>query len=416
MPSPRDSVRRALLWIVTGFGVLAVYFTGVFPPFANPNELSRLQAVVAMAELGTFSIDVPVRTLGNHEDKAESGGRYYSNKAPGLAFAALPVYRALRLLLPAPRAGTGDAIFYWMRLLTVSLVCVIAVARFGSRLAARREEKSVAPIVTLAAVFGTPFLFYARSFFGHAWTAALLFLAWDVLRRGEENERRRGTALFFAAAGLLSGWAVISEYTVGPIALFLGFRAFRGRSGKKILSFGGGAAIPAALLLFYQAVCFGSPWLPSYAKESYPAYAELASRKFFGFEVPSPEVAWNYLLHPARGVLLFSPFLLWSFVGFVRWWRSREDRADCFFALAATVSPVAIYGVGLGGFVVRLGVIVLIIALLQQTAWFSVVAFIAALIPSTIALLLMEMKLISGRMQADLWAVPSGTAPPREAP
>jgi cytochrome c biogenesis factor len=72
--------------------------------------------------------------------------------------------------------------------------------------------------------------------------------------------------------------------------------------------------------------------------------------------------------------------------------------------------------VGLGGFVVRLGVIVLIIALLQQTAWFSVVAFIVALIPSTIALLLMEMKLISGRMQADLWAVPSGTAPPREAP
>ena len=88
------------------------------------------------------------------------------------------------------------------------------------------------------------------------------------------------------------------------------------------------------------------------------------------------------------------------------------------FALAATVSPVAIYGVGLGGFVVRLGVIVLIIALLQQTAWFSVVAFIAALIPSTIALLLMEMKLISGRMQADLLTVQSGTAPPapREAP
>jgi hypothetical protein len=77
-------------------------------------------------------------------------------------------------------------------------------------------------------------------------------------------------------------------------------------------------------------------------------------------------------------------------------------------ALAATISPVAIYGVGLGGFVVRLGVIVLVIALLQQTAWFSVVAFIAALIPSTIALLLMEMRLISGRMQADLWTDASG--------
>jgi hypothetical protein len=76
-------------------------------------------------------------------------------------------------------------------------------------------------------------------------------------------------------------------------------------------------------------------------------------------------------------------------------------------ALAATISPMVIYAVGLGGFLVRLGVILLVIALLQQTAWFSIVAFIAALIPSTIALLVVEMKLLSGRMQADLWADPN---------
>lgn len=79
-------------------------------------------------------------------------------------------------------------------------------------------------------------------------------------------------------------------------------------------------------------------------------------------------------------------------------------------AWAATVSPVAVYAVGMGGFVVRLGIIVAIIALLQQLDWFSVVAFIAALIPSTVALLVVEMKLVSGRMQADLWTFPSGTS------
>ena len=72
-------------------------------------------------------------------------------------------------------------------------------------------------------------------------------------------------------------------------------------------------------------------------------------------------------------------------------------------ALAATISPTVLYAVGLGGFIVRLGVIVAVIALLQQTTWFSVVAFIAALIPATVGLLVVEMKLISGRMQADLW-------------
>jgi len=53
-------------------------------------------------------------------------------------------------------------------------------------------------------------------------------------------------------------------------------------------------------------------------------------------------------------------------------------------------------------------VIVAVIALLQQTDWFSIVAFIAALIPSTVALLVVEMKLLSGRMQADLWTDASG--------
>jgi len=76
-------------------------------------------------------------------------------------------------------------------------------------------------------------------------------------------------------------------------------------------------------------------------------------------------------------------------------------------ALAATISPTVLYAVGLGGFIVRLGVIVLVIALLQQTEWFSIVAFIAALIPATVALLVVEMKLLSGRMQTDLWVDPN---------
>lgn len=76
-------------------------------------------------------------------------------------------------------------------------------------------------------------------------------------------------------------------------------------------------------------------------------------------------------------------------------------------ALAATISPTVLYAVGLGGFLVRLGVIVAVIALLQRTDWFSIGAFIVALIPSTVALLVVEMKLLSGRMQADLWTDPS---------
>jgi hypothetical protein len=76
-------------------------------------------------------------------------------------------------------------------------------------------------------------------------------------------------------------------------------------------------------------------------------------------------------------------------------------------AWAAGISPVVLYAVGLGGFILRLAVIVVVIVLLEQFAWFSVTAFVAALVPATVALLGMEMKLLSGRMQADLWTFPA---------
>ena len=76
-------------------------------------------------------------------------------------------------------------------------------------------------------------------------------------------------------------------------------------------------------------------------------------------------------------------------------------------AWTAGISPVMLYAVGLGGFVVRLAVIAIAMLLLQQLAWFSVVAFVAALVPATVALLVMEMKLLSGRMQVDLWTFPA---------
>jgi len=331
--------RLAIAAVVAAFVLSCVYFSGVFPPFSNPNDLSRFQVVVAFVETGSFSIDSVLATLGDREDKAASGGRFYSNKAPGLALAAIPLYRLLRFFLPPPDSATG-ALFVLLRLPTVSLVCVVALARFARRLSRHRDAASVAPLVAFAAAFGTPLLYYARSFFSHAWTASLLFLAWDLLRGegGGPPRERRGLAA--AGAGLLAGWAAISEYTVAPVAVLLAVRAASGRRWRTLLLFGAGAALPLALLFVYQAICFGSPFLPSYSREAYPAYAELARRSFFGFGPPSGKVVLEYLFHPARGVLVFSPFFLWAVPGFVRWFRSGRERADCAFAAAAVVVSI----------------------------------------------------------------------------
>lgn len=327
-----DPGRRARWAVVASFALSTVFFTGAFPPFSNPNELSRFEAVYAMAEEGTFAIDGAVAKLGDHEDKAASGGHVYSNKAPGLAFAAVPVYRLLRLVLPPPASGTGGPLFFFLHLLTVGLASVLAVARLARRLPPR-----AAPLVAAALALGTPFLYYARSFLSHAWSAALLFLAWDALRVAEERTNRRVGAFVFLC-GFLSGWAVLSEYTVAPIAAFLILRAGARRAWRRMAVAALGAAVPAALLLAYQAVCFGSPFTPSYAREAFPAYAELARQPLFGLTLPRPTLLLDYLFHPARGILVFSPFLAWAAAGFFQWWRSREDRPDCLFAFAGTAA------------------------------------------------------------------------------
>jgi hypothetical protein len=77
-------------------------------------------------------------------------------------------------------------------------------------------------------------------------------------------------------------------------------------------------------------------------------------------------------------------------------------------AWAARISPVVLYAVALGGFIVRLGTIVAIIVALQRLEWFSIGWFVAALVPTTLALLAFEMRTLSGRIQADLWTFPAG--------
>lgn len=313
--------------VVAAFALTTVYFSGLFPPFANPNELSRLETVYAAVELSTFRIDGAIAVLGDHEDKAISEGHFYSNKAPGLALAALPVYRFLRVFFPAPHSPS-EAIFVWLRILTVSSICVLALARFQRRL----DPSPAAALTGFALAFGTPFLFYARSFFAHAWVASLLFLSWDLVRLAREREGTRRVTALLAGAGMLAGWAAISEYTVAPLALIL---ALSTRTGRRLLPLAAGAAVPLFLLLGYDAACFGSPFVLSAAREAYPGYSTLAGKGLFGFGWPSLSVAAGYLAHPARGFLLFSPFWIWAAPGFARWRRAGAERSDALVMLVA---------------------------------------------------------------------------------
>jgi len=79
---------------------------------------------------------------------------------------------------------------------------------------------------------------------------------------------------------------------------------------------------------------------------------------------------------------------------------------------AARISLTAYSAAVMGGFAVRLGVIVAIMFALNRLSWFSPLAFGLAVVPATILLLAYEMKLMAGGVGKELHL---SSQSPREA-
>ena len=73
-------------------------------------------------------------------------------------------------------------------------------------------------------------------------------------------------------------------------------------------------------------------------------------------------------------------------------------------AWAAEISVSMLALVALGGYAFRLILFTAELLALTKLPWFSPIAFTCTLVPATIALLVYEAKVLSGRMQADLWS------------
>src|SRR5947209_7983033 len=98
----RPSTRRqrigfALFWLV----LLSYAF--VIPTNPSFNSESHLYVTFGLVDHHTVQIDRYRTRLG---DIAYWNGHYYSDKAPGMSFLAVPVYAGLRALFPH-KVGTG---------------------------------------------------------------------------------------------------------------------------------------------------------------------------------------------------------------------------------------------------------------------------------------------------------------------
>ncbi len=335
----RGSAIRRLLLLT--FATLA-FFVG--RPAWNQN--SRLALTRALVERGTVQIDADHETTG---DKSWRAGHYYSDKAPGASFLAVPAYAAFHLVrtlahLPAPTVhvqpqdeaaraagadadlsnrGPGDRVVYSASFRAALYVCTLAASVAPTTLAVAavyllalgagaREREGLLVAGTYA--LSTLALPYGTSFYGHQACAGFLIAGAALVALARPGPGVVGAT---AAAGACLGVAVCSEYpalvpAVGLAiwaAVRLGWRA----AGALAL----GAAGPALGLATYHTVAFGAPWALGYDFVALPEFAAGMEVRY-GLGVPRPAVAFELLFGSYRGLLVGAPVLILALWGLAR--------------------------------------------------------------------------------------------------
>jgi hypothetical protein len=350
--------RRALILLLYTF--IAVYLLPMFPHGGSANELSRWATAASLVETGSFEMSWTEPLIGPNVDTAKIDGRTYSNKAPGTAIAAAPFYALTRLIVGPPDASNIRVSWYVMRLAIATLPLLL----LGLWLYFREVDS-----IGLATLFfATPLFIYSLLFFSHVFAAVLVYLVFRLL-----YDARYLLPLRAFWAGLIAGFAVISEFpAIFPVAVLgfgLLFTDVRERIKRTFLFILGGLPF-AAFLLLYNDALFGSPFSMSYAHESFPEWAEVASQGVFGIGFPTLSNLWLLLFSPSRGLFFFSPILLLAALAIFR----SPDRQSLrhrvkFAAIIISIIVLCGHGAAHGGWAAGARYLVIVMPLMLDSVF-----------------------------------------------
>src|SRR5205085_11137390 len=201
------------------------------------------------------------------------------------------------------------------------------------RSVAERIEPGLGTATAAALGLATLVLPFTGLFFAHVLSALLGFAAFALLWR--ERERPPRLALL-AAAGVLAGFAVTTEYPLALAGAVLGVYAIaRARPVRRGLAYAAGVAVGVAPLLAYNWWAFGSPTHVSYGDASGTGGAAHPPA-FFGVSAPRPRVALELLLS-SRGLVVLGPVIALGAAGAVLLYR-RGLRAEALVVGAVAVA------------------------------------------------------------------------------
>ena len=266
------------------------------------NAMSHFAQIRAF-DHGTPRIDAYRHTTG---DRAIYHHHYYSDKAPGLGFLLTPVYAVAHSLGLFSSDGLG------MLHLLVLFGCVIPflIIMLLARRLVERSDSGEGTAIAVTLGLGTLLLPFATMLFSHVASAAMGFGAFYLLWRQRERGRAGGLVPI-AAAGVLGGYAIGTEYPLALLVAILGVMvAWRPAPAKALLAYGAGVAVGLIPLALYDWWAFGSPLHLSYS------YVAANSSGVLGLGAPSVWSALKLLIS-GRGLFVVTPVTAAAIAGIV---------------------------------------------------------------------------------------------------
>jgi len=336
---------------ITLFLILMISYTYFQQHYGNSNVVSRMNLALSMIEDGTVTINKYQEHMG--DDEAKYKGNYYSDKAPGLSFTALPLVAVSKTLLRLWGKNPHLNKVNWEFGLIVKFCTVFtsglftAIAALLIYFVSLRIGASISGAVFAMLSFGlaSPAWGWATAFFGHAMAGSCLFIAFAIIIFLNQNppNKLRDTLLGFLAGAVLS-WAVVVEFPSAiPLAVIMVFGISKAtkwdkkRAVRVLLSATIGGIIFVTPLLIYNFVAFDSPFAIGYNHYSHGQFPEM-KKGLVGITYPHPWALFMILFSPYRGVFWFSPILIIAPIGIYYLWRRPDGRG-----IALTITIISVY-------------------------------------------------------------------------
>lgn len=335
-----SSWKAALLLGTVIFFSFAYFYEG-----GGWNQNSRFDLLRAIVERHTLQIDAYHE---NTQDKAHFRGHYYSDKAPGLVFLAVPFGLVAREVMGLvgidPGSVRGEFLLsYLLTLWAVALptslagVCLFFLAlRLGC-------DATASGLASLVMAIATPIWAYASLFWAHALVGACLLFGLLAALKVKESSGAIPQFVWALAVGLAAGWATVTEYPAVPASAVLACFALAQvwRNGvasrwRTAAGVGVGAGICALVLFSYLYAAFGS-FRPSYSYYDATSFSFMQQQGYMGLTYPHPDRLLKLLFGCARGLFFASPVMLAAPVGLWLLWKRRHSTA------ALVAGGIAVY-------------------------------------------------------------------------